>query len=53
MGYLLLVAATLGLMAALPVWDPEGFGAPPLGVPALLAVAALVMAFRGRKRRGR
>ncbi|MDJ0388571.1 MYXO-CTERM sorting domain-containing protein [Roseomonas sp. E05] len=50
-GYLLLVTATLGLMAALPFWDPEGFGTPPLGVLLLLAVAALAMAFRRRRSR--
>ncbi|WP_160935472.1 hypothetical protein [Teichococcus coralli] len=53
LNYLLLVAVTLGLMVALPLWDPEGFSTPPLGMLVLLGVAALAMAFRGRHPRGR
>lgn len=48
LNHLLLTATLLALLAALPFWAPAGFGTPPTGVWLLLAISALVMAFRGR-----
>lgn len=48
--YIALAAAILALLAWLPQLYAEGFGAPPILVWLLLALAALVMIFRGRRR---
>jgi len=48
LNYLLLTAAILALMAALPFWAPAGFDTPPAGVWLLLVFSALASAFWGR-----
>lgn len=48
LNYLLLVMVILAMLAALPFWDRSDFAAPPVWMWLLLAVGAVVMAFRGR-----
>jgi hypothetical protein len=48
--YLLLVVALMTALVALPLLDPASYDAPPVIAWALLAIGALVMAFRGRRK---
>ncbi|WP_159999156.1 hypothetical protein [Roseomonas sp. 18066] len=47
--YIVTVVVVLAALAALPLWHSQGFDAPPVAMWGLLAVAAVVMIFRGRK----
>lgn len=48
--YVVTVLVVLAALAFLPLWHPQGFDAPPLAMWLVLAVAAVVMLFRGRSR---
>ena len=50
--YVLMVLLLLGALAAMPLLDTDTFETPPVGIWVLLAVAAVVMLFRGRRGEG-